>query len=52
VERQPAARYVGVDPDPRILAISRRRLEKAGEEVELRNAYAQEPSLPAGRSTS
>jgi ubiquinone/menaquinone biosynthesis C-methylase UbiE len=48
VDRQPAARYTGVDPDPRILTIARRRLEKAGAQVELRQGYAQELSFPAG----
>jgi ubiquinone/menaquinone biosynthesis C-methylase UbiE len=48
VKRQPAARYVGVDPDPRVEAIARRRLDVvASGEVELRHGYAQDLPFPA-----
>src|SRR4051794_34783048 len=46
--RQQSARFVGVDPDPRVLAIARRRLEEVGATVELRRGYAHELAFSAG----
>jgi ubiquinone/menaquinone biosynthesis C-methylase UbiE len=40
---QPAARVVGMDIDERILAMARRKLDKAGVEIELRQGSATEP---------
>src|SRR3954454_13955413 len=47
-QRQQSARLVGVDPDPRILAIARRRLEEVGGTAELQRGYAQGLPFPAG----
>jgi SAM-dependent methyltransferase len=50
VEQQPAARYVGLDPDPRILRIARRRLTQLGGSVELTEGYSQR--LPSATTSS
>lgn len=42
VARQPDARFTGVDPDPRVLAIARRRLQRSARPVELVEGYAEE----------
>src|SRR3954470_816502 len=48
VNREPSAGFVGVDPDLRVLAIARRRLEEVGGTAELRRGYAQGLPFPAG----
>jgi ubiquinone/menaquinone biosynthesis C-methylase UbiE len=44
--RQPRAHYVGIDPDPRVLAIARRRLAIHDDAVDLVEGYGQD--LPFG----
>ena len=46
VDSEPAASYVGVDPDPEVLAIARRRLAGTNGQVELATAYAQDLPFP------
>lgn len=43
----PDARVVGLDGDPKVLAIARRKIAAAGVDVELREAMAFDPALPA-----
>jgi SAM-dependent methyltransferase len=43
----PQARVVGLDGDPKVLAIARRKIEAAGLEVELMERMAYDPALPA-----
>lgn len=43
----PGARVVGLDGDPKVLAIARAKAERAGVEVEWTEAMAYDPSLPA-----
>ena len=45
VARQPEGRFTGIDPDPRVLAIARRRLQH-NTEVELLEGYAQDLPFP------
>lgn len=44
---QPEARVVGLDGDPKVLAIARQKAARAGIEVELVEGMAFDPSLPA-----
>ena len=46
-EMQPGARVSGVDIDPRILAIARRKIERAGAAIALHEGSATDPPLPA-----
>lgn len=47
VARQSDARYTGIDPDPQVLAIARRRLQRnARPPVELTQGYAQDLPFP------
>jgi ubiquinone/menaquinone biosynthesis C-methylase UbiE len=46
VKRQPAARYLGVDPDAAVLGVAARKQARPGSSVELVRAYAQ--ALPFG----
>lgn len=46
-EMQPGARVSGVDIDPRILAIARRKIERAGATIALHEGSATDPPLPA-----
>ena len=39
-QREPGARVVGLDGDPKVLAIARRKIARAGVEVELREGLA------------
>jgi SAM-dependent methyltransferase len=45
ITQQPAAHYVGLDPDPRILAIARRGLSGLDQDLEVVNGYAQDLSF-------
>ena len=45
-EMQPGARVSGVDIDPRILAIARRKIERAGAAIALHEGSATDPPLP------
>src|SRR5262245_53884493 len=47
-ERCPGARVVGLDIDPRILAIARRKIERAGAKVELHQGSATATTFAAG----
>lgn len=47
-ERCPEARVVGLDRDPRILAIARRKVARAGLDVELHEGSATAPPFPPG----
>ena len=47
VARQPDARLTGIDPDPRVLAIARRRLQGSAGPVQLVEGYAQDLPFPA-----
>jgi ubiquinone/menaquinone biosynthesis C-methylase UbiE len=44
----PGARVVGLDIDPRILAIARRKTQRAGADLELRQGSATEPPFAPG----
>ena len=46
VARQPEGRFTGIDPDPRVLAIARRRLQYSTPTVELVEGYAQDVPFP------
>jgi len=46
VARQPEGRFTGIDPDPQVLAIARRRLQSSTTTVELVEGYAQELPFP------
>jgi SAM-dependent methyltransferase len=46
VARQPEARFTGIDPDPQVLAIARRRLQSSTPTVELVEGYAQDLPFP------
>ena len=39
-QREPGARVVGLDGDPKVLALARRKIARAGVEVELREGLA------------
>ena len=45
VARQPAARFTGIDPDPQVLAVAPRRLQRSAQ-VELVEGYAQDLPFP------
>jgi SAM-dependent methyltransferase len=52
VARRPEARVTGIDPDPQVLAIARRRLQSSTPTVEFVEGYAQDlpfPGQPPGR---
>ena len=42
IAHQPDARFTGIDPDPRVLAIARRRLQRSARPVKLIEGYAQD----------
>jgi ubiquinone/menaquinone biosynthesis C-methylase UbiE len=44
--RQPAARVVGIDIDPRIVTIARRKIARAGASIEVREGSATDPPFP------
>lgn len=46
VARQPEARFTGIDPDPQVLAIARRRLQSSTPTVKLVEGYAQDLPFP------
>lgn len=46
VARQSDARFTGIDPDPRVLALARRRLRRSARRVELVEGYAQDLPFP------
>lgn len=46
VARQPEGRFAGIDPDPRVLAIARRRLQSSTPTVALVEGYAQDLPFP------
>lgn len=49
VDAQPEAMYAGVDPDPAVLAIARRRLANRATRVQLVQGYAEDLPFPDGR---
>ena len=44
--RQPNARFTGIDPDPQVLAMARRRLQRTAVAAELIQGYAQQLPFP------
>jgi SAM-dependent methyltransferase len=44
--RRPDARFTGLDPDPRVLAMARRRLRRSARSAELVAGYAQDLPFP------
>lgn len=46
IARQPAATFTGIDPDPQVLSVARRRLAHSPRPVELVEGYAQDLPFP------
>ena len=46
-ERQPDAQVTGLDPDPKALALARKKAQAAGVEIEWREGYAGRAPFPA-----